>query len=78
MQIETQARERVGRATTNFAGRLPAPDSDLARETLKEPYRFDFLGLGQEAQERQISRQPQDSRTIRVHPPEATIPAFGI
>jgi predicted nuclease of restriction endonuclease-like (RecB) superfamily len=54
MQIETQARERIGRATTNFAARLPAPESDLARETLKEPYRFDFLGLGQEAQERDV------------------------
>jgi len=54
MQIETQARERIGRATTNFAARLPAPESDLAHETLKEPYRFDFLGLGQEAQEREV------------------------
>jgi predicted nuclease of restriction endonuclease-like (RecB) superfamily len=54
MQIETQARERTGRATTNFAARLTAPESDLARETLKEPYRFDFLGLGQEAQERDV------------------------
>lgn len=54
MQIETQARERTGRANTNFDARLPAPQSDLARETLKEPYRFDFLGLGNEAQERDV------------------------
>jgi predicted nuclease of restriction endonuclease-like (RecB) superfamily len=54
MQIETQARERTGRATTNFDARLPEPQSDLARETLKEPYRFDFLGLGDEAQERDV------------------------
>ncbi len=27
-------------------------ESDLARESLKDPYRFDFLGLTDEAQER--------------------------
>src|SRR5512143_3235340 len=37
MQIETQARERTGRAITNFDARLPAPQSDLAREARKEP-----------------------------------------
>lgn len=30
--------------------------SDLARESLKDPYRFDFLGLGDEARERDIER----------------------
>ena len=54
MQIETQLRERAGRATTNFDARIPKPQSDLARETLKEPYRFDFLGLSNEAQEREV------------------------
>jgi hypothetical protein len=33
---------------------LPAPQSDLARESIKDPYRFDFLGLSDEAQEREI------------------------
>jgi hypothetical protein len=33
---------------------LPKPQSDLARETLKDPYRFDFLSLGSEAEERAI------------------------
>lgn len=33
---------------------LPAPQSDLARETLKDPYRFDFLGLTEESQERDL------------------------
>jgi len=46
--------DRAGRATTNFEARLPAPQSDLAREALKDPYRFDFLGLGVEAQERDV------------------------
>ncbi|MBS0469295.1 MAG: DUF1016 family protein [Proteobacteria bacterium] len=54
MQIETRLRERSGAAVTNFAQRLPQPQSDLARESLKDPYRFDFLGLTDEAQEREI------------------------
>ncbi len=54
MQIETQARERSGRAVTNFAERLPSSQSDLARESLKDPYRFDFLGLAEAAQEREV------------------------
>ncbi len=54
IQIETRLRQRSGQAVTNFATRLPAPLSDLARESLKDPYRLDFLGLGAEAQERAI------------------------
>lgn len=54
MQIETQAMRRSGRATTNFESALPRPQSDLARESLKDPYRFDFLGLTEEAEEREV------------------------
>lgn len=54
MQIETRAIERFGKAASNFAERLPAPLSDLAKESLKDPYRLDFLGLSAESQERAI------------------------
>jgi len=54
MQIETGLLERCGAAQTNFPNTLPAPQSDLARESLKDPYRFDFLGLTDKAQEREI------------------------
>lgn len=54
MQIETNAHARFGQALTNFEARLPAPLSDLARESLKDPYRFDFLGLHDDAQERAV------------------------
>lgn len=54
MQIEVNARGRTGNALTNFDVHLPKPDSDLARESLKDPYRFDFLGLTEEAEEREI------------------------
>ena len=43
IQIETRLRERSGQAVTNFAERLPAPLSDLAHESLKDPYLFDLI-----------------------------------
>ncbi|MDG0022813.1 PDDEXK nuclease domain-containing protein [Trinickia sp. Y13] len=54
MQIDTRAYSRAGAAITNFDARLPPPQSDLAREALKDPYVFDFLGLTEDAQERHI------------------------
>jgi predicted nuclease of restriction endonuclease-like (RecB) superfamily len=54
MQIETRLLSRSGSAVTNFSASLPKPQSDLARESLKDPYRFDFLGLTEEAHEREI------------------------
>jgi predicted nuclease of restriction endonuclease-like (RecB) superfamily len=54
MQIETRLLERTGKAATNFELTLPKPQSDLARESLRDPYRFDFLGLTDEAQERAV------------------------
>jgi predicted nuclease of restriction endonuclease-like (RecB) superfamily len=54
IHIETRLLERTGKAVTNFDTNLPKPLSDLARESLKDPYRFDFLGLSREAGEREI------------------------
>jgi len=54
MQIESGLHQRQGAAVTNFAATLPKPQSDLARESIKDPYRFDFLGLTEAAQEREI------------------------
>lgn len=56
MQIEARLLERSGSAVTNFPATLPLPQSDLAIESLKDPYRFDFLGLGETAQERDIEQ----------------------
>jgi predicted nuclease of restriction endonuclease-like (RecB) superfamily len=56
MQIETGLLKREGAAITNFEQRLPKPQSDLARASLKDPYCFDFLGLGDAAQEREIEK----------------------
>ena len=54
IHIERKRIERQGKASTNFELTLPKHNSDLARESLKDPYRLDFLGLGDEANEREI------------------------
>lgn len=53
-QIETGLYARQGKAVTNFARTLPPPQSDLARQILKDPYNFDFLTLGEDAHERHL------------------------
>lgn len=55
-QIESGLHHRQGQALNNFDRVLPAPQSDLARETLKDPYIFDFLSLGDDVQERELER----------------------
>lgn len=54
LQIESRLRERSGAAITNFVATLPKPQSDLALESIKDPYRLDFLGLTDDARERVI------------------------
>ncbi|MFN5746738.1 MAG: YhcG family protein [Methylococcaceae bacterium] len=54
MQIESAAHHRQGRTVSNFASRLPAPDSDLVQQSLKDPYLFDFLTLAPGFHEREL------------------------
>ncbi|MBK4992810.1 MULTISPECIES: YhcG family protein [unclassified Pseudomonas] len=56
IQIESQLMERKGQALSNFEQSLPKVESDLARESLKDPYRFDFLTLTADSQEREIEQ----------------------
>ena len=56
-QIESGLYHRKGKAITNFDRTLPAPQSDLAQEMLKDPYVFDFLGLTEGIRERELERQ---------------------
>ncbi len=43
-QIEAQLHARIGQTANNFETALPPVDSDLANQTFKDPYLFDFLG----------------------------------
>ena len=53
-QIESGLHLREGAATTNFPMTLPPVQSDLAHNTLKDPYIFDFLTLSEKAQEKEL------------------------
>jgi predicted nuclease of restriction endonuclease-like (RecB) superfamily len=54
---------RKGGAVSNFSRRLPSAISKEAHESLKDPYLFDFLGLGDDAHEREIERALVDHVT---------------
>jgi predicted nuclease of restriction endonuclease-like (RecB) superfamily len=53
-QIESGLWQREGQAITNFEQTLPAVQSELATQILKDPYTFDFLSLGKEHTEREL------------------------
>ncbi len=55
-QIDTRLFHRQGNAITNFTHTLPTPLSDLAQETLKNPYNLEFTGLSEEIQERELEK----------------------
>lgn len=52
--IDSGLHERHGKAITNFESTLPLPQSDLAHETLKDPYSFDFLTLRERFNEKEL------------------------
>jgi predicted nuclease of restriction endonuclease-like (RecB) superfamily len=54
MQIDTQAHARQGKLPNNFTARLPATQSDLVQQALKDPYVFDFLTLEEPFHEREL------------------------
>ena len=55
-QIESGLCHREGKAITNFSETLPAPQSDLAQQLIKDPYKFDFLSLSPEYTERELEK----------------------
>ena len=56
LQIKSKLFERSGKAINNFDQTLPPLQSDLAQQILKDPYNFDFLTLGADAQERALEK----------------------
>jgi predicted nuclease of restriction endonuclease-like (RecB) superfamily len=52
--IRSNAFRRKGKAVTNFSAQLPTPQSELAAETLKDPFIFDFLTLEEPFHEREL------------------------
>lgn len=55
-QIESGLWQREGKAISNFEQTLPAVQSDLAQQSLKDPYVFDFLTLTKDYSERDLEQ----------------------
>lgn len=56
VQVATHAHRRQGKAITNFKHTLPAERSDLAQQTLKDPYTFEFLNIAEGTRERDLEK----------------------
>ena len=54
--LDTNLYERQGKAVNNFTRLLANPQSELAAQTLKDPYNFDFLTLDGEYRERELEQ----------------------
>ena len=57
LQLKSNLYARTGKAVTNFSRTLPLPQSDLAQQTLKDPYTFDFMAMTAPYNERDVERQ---------------------
>lgn len=57
LQIKSNLHLRKGNAISNFKNTLPKPLSDLAQQTLKDPYIFDFLSMTENYKERDLENQ---------------------
>ena len=60
-QIESGLYGREGKSITNFEKRLPALQSDLARQTLKDPYNFDFISIREGYNEKELKDALMDN-----------------
>ncbi len=57
LMIKSNLYERSGRGVSNFKHTLPQHESELAQQTLKDPYIFDFMTLSETAKEADIEKQ---------------------
>lgn len=55
-QIETGLHLRIGKSITNFKQTLPDYQSDLAQQTIKNPYVLDFLNLTEDIKEKDLEK----------------------
>lgn len=57
-QIESglYQRQAIAEKISNFESRLPSPQSELALQTMKDPYIFDFVPFSEDMIERDIER----------------------
>ena len=74
-QIGSDLYDRQGKAITNFQVKLPEPQSDLAEQTLKNPYNFDFLTLREEFKSSLPTIEKIENERTMPHPDEVLVMA---
>ncbi len=57
LMIKSNLHLRQGEAINNFSNTLPPTQSDLVKETLKDPYIFDFITIAQSFTERELETE---------------------
>ena len=64
-QIDSKLYERqvLAKKVNNFEQRLPVPQSEMAKETLKDPYMFDFIAMREDMVEKDIEDAMVDNVT---------------
>lgn len=60
MWIDSNLHKRKGKAITNFKDSLPGVQSDIAEQTIKDPYIFDFLTLTKKHREKELEQGLMD------------------
>jgi predicted nuclease of restriction endonuclease-like (RecB) superfamily len=63
IQLTSNLFDRQGKSQNNFKLTLPKNQSDLANETLKDPYQFDFLTLEKNIQELELEKNLTENIT---------------
>jgi predicted nuclease of restriction endonuclease-like (RecB) superfamily len=59
--IKSRTHARQGAAVTNFDTQLPQPHAQLAQDTLKDLYVFDFITLDKPFRERELEAELSDN-----------------
>lgn len=57
IDLQTYERQELASKITNFSKTLPAPESELAQQALKDPYIFDFITAKQSQKEHDVENQ---------------------
>lgn len=63
IELGLYERQQLSGAVTNFERTLPSSESELAQQSLKDPYIFDFITAKQDLTERDIEEQMVDNVT---------------
>lgn len=66
IDLQLYERQQLAGKVTNFFRTLPAPESELAQQALKDPYVFDFITTRQGRREHEIEQQMVENATART------------